>query len=88
MVNYKRHKRKHSKILLRGNKYWSVAAISKRYSFHPNTIRSWVNVDKLRHIRRGPGGKIYIQQDVVEQFIYDWYEERIEHSNISLGVIK
>lgn len=52
----------------------SVERISELYGFHPNTIRSWVNYDGLRHDRRGPGGKIYIRQEDVEHHLRLWYE--------------
>lgn len=52
----------------------SVKRISQDYDFHPNTIRSWVKRDKLRHVRRGRGGKILIRKDDVERFIKQWYE--------------
>ena len=53
----------------------SVDQISKKYDFHPHTIRSWVNRDSLRADRHGPGRKIFIRQDDVEAFIKEWYEE-------------
>jgi len=52
----------------------SIERIRELYGFHPNTVRSWVNSDRLRHIRRGPGGKIYIRQEDVERHIQLWYE--------------
>ncbi|MFC2067216.1 helix-turn-helix domain-containing protein [Chloroflexota bacterium] len=52
----------------------SVERISELYDFHPNTVRSWVNSDGLRHIRRGQGGKIYIGKEDVERHIKLWYE--------------
>ena len=52
----------------------SVKRISELYRFHPNTIRAWVNNDKLRHVRRGPGGKIYISKEDVDRYIQIWYE--------------
>lgn len=51
----------------------SVERISELYGFHPNTIRSWVNLDGLRHTRRGAGGKIYIRQEDIERYIKLWY---------------
>jgi len=53
----------------------SVKQIHKKYDFHPNTIRAWVNRDGLRHVRHGPGGKIFIRQDYVEKWVKQWYEE-------------
>ncbi len=53
----------------------SVKHISRDYDFHPNTIRSWVKRDDLRHIRRGRGGKILIRKDDGERYIQRWYEE-------------
>ena len=52
----------------------SVERISQLYGFHPNTVRSWVNIDGLRHIRRGAGGKIYIRQEDVERHLKLWYK--------------
>ena len=52
----------------------SVERISELYGFHPNTIRSWVKLDGLRHTKQGPGGKIYIRKEDVERFIKLWYE--------------
>jgi uncharacterized protein YjcR len=53
----------------------SVSAISKKYDFHPNTVRSWVSRDGLRHVRHGKGNKIFIRKSDVERFIGTWYEE-------------
>ena len=52
----------------------SVERVSELYGFHPNTIRTWVNQDHLRHTRRGPGGKIYIRKEDVDRFIKLMYE--------------
>ena len=52
----------------------SVTRISKKYGFHPNTVRSWVTRDGLKAVRHGPGRKIFIKQDDVEAFIKRWYE--------------
>ena len=51
----------------------SVKEIAKRYGFHENTVRSWVTEDELRHIRYGPGGKIFIAEKDVEIFIRKYY---------------
>lgn len=51
----------------------SVERISELYDFHPNTIRSWVKQDGLRHTKQGPGGKIYIRKEDVERYIKLWY---------------
>jgi excisionase family DNA binding protein len=58
------------------NPIWllSVEDIAERYHFHPNTIRAWVNQDNLRHYRKGRGGKIYIREDDVMDFIAKNYE--------------
>jgi excisionase family DNA binding protein len=47
----------------------SVEEIVKRYDFHPNTIRSWVNEDGLRHYRSVPGRKILIREDDLTDFL-------------------
>ena len=70
MTDEKRYRRKRNIIAKRG-----VKSISERYDFHPNTVRSWVTRDGLRHIRYGPGGKIFIRQDDVERFMKFWYPE-------------
>ena len=53
---------------------YSVEEISKRYGFHPNTIRAWVHRDGLRCYRKGPGGKMYIREDDLLDFLAKWYE--------------
>ena len=68
----------HRKRISRANpkdRYLSVKEISERYNFHPNTVRAWANRDGLRHVRRGPGGKLYIREGHVRRFIRTWYEE-------------
>ena len=75
MTDEKRYRRKRNIIAKRGIPMLSVKSISERYDFHPNTVRAWVTRDRLRHIRYGPGGKIFIRQDDVERFIKFWYEE-------------
>jgi transposase len=52
----------------------SVRAIAQKYGFHENTVRRWVNDDKLRNIRYGPGNKIYIAERDVNRFIKKFYE--------------
>lgn len=52
----------------------SVGEISEQYDFHPNTIRSWIHRDGLRHYRKGPGGKILIREDDLNQFFDEFYE--------------
>jgi excisionase family DNA binding protein len=60
----------------RVNPVWllSVEEIAAKYDFHPNTIRAWVNQDHLRHFRKGRGGKIFIREDDVKDFITKNYE--------------
>ena len=52
----------------------SVEEISNQYDFHPNTIRSWIHRDSLRHYRKGPGGKILIREDDLIKFFDELYE--------------
>ncbi|MFC1985433.1 helix-turn-helix domain-containing protein [Chloroflexota bacterium] len=47
----------------------SVRYVARQYAFHPNTIRAWVNENGLRHYRKGRGGKIYIREDDVQDYI-------------------
>jgi len=75
MANEKRYRRKRNIVDKRGVPLLSVKSISEKYNFHPNTVRSWVTRDGLRHIRYGPGGKIFIREDDVERFIKFWYPE-------------
>ena len=76
MAKRKVHRRrKNSRIDFKDKSFLSVNEISKRYRFHPNTVRAWVSRDGLKHVRRGPGGKIYIREGHVERFIRNWYEE-------------
>ena len=58
------------------NPVWllSVEDVARLYDFHPNTIRSWVNEDHLHHYRKGRGGKIYIREDDVRDFIARNYD--------------
>jgi len=52
----------------------SVNEISELYDFHPNTIRSWIHRDGLRHYRKGPGGRILIREDDLNRFFDELYE--------------
>ena len=52
----------------------SVAEVSRRFEVHPNTVRAWINRDGLRHYRKGPGGKIYIREDDLLDFLARVYE--------------
>lgn len=53
---------------------YSVNEISTTYGFHPNTVRLWVHRDSLRHYKKGRGGKIYIQEDDLNDFLAKYYE--------------
>jgi len=53
---------------------YSVGEISEQFGFHPNTIRLWIHRDKLRHYRKGRGGKIYIREDDLRDFLARCYE--------------
>lgn len=75
MTDEKRYRRKKNIVVKRGVPLLSVKSISERYDFHPNTVRAWVTRDGIRHIRYGPGGKIFIREDDVERFIKLWYTE-------------
>lgn len=76
MASRKEHRRRKNRRISSNDKsFLSVSEISKRYKFHPNTVRAWVSRDGLRHVRRGPGGKIYIREGHVKKFIENWYEE-------------
>ena len=75
MAERKAHKRKKNVIRGRAIPMLSVNDISKKYDFHPHTIRAWVNKDGLLAERHGPGGKMFIRQDYVERFIQQWYED-------------
>lgn len=52
----------------------SVQRIAKKYGFSVHTVYNWVHRDGIRHVKHGPGGKIFIRQSVVEAFIKKWYE--------------
>ena len=75
LAKNKKYVRKKNIIQRHGVPMLSVKRISDRYGFHPHTVRSWVTRDRLKHVRHGPGGKIFIRQDYVEAFIKEWYEE-------------
>ena len=75
MTADKKYRRKRNVVVKKGVPLLSVESISKRYDFHPNTVRAWVSRDRLRHIRYGPGRKIFIRQDDVERFIKFWYPD-------------
>jgi len=51
----------------------SVREIARRYGFHENTVRRWVTEDGLQSIRYGPGNKIYIAEEEVDNFIKEYY---------------
>lgn len=51
----------------------SVREIAKKYHFHENTVRRWINADALRCRRYGPGNKIFIAEKDVEKFIKKYY---------------
>ena len=55
-------------------KLLSVNEISELYDFHPNTVRSWIHRDDLRHYRRGRGGRILIREDDLIRFFDRYYE--------------
>ncbi len=74
MSDHKKYRRKRNVMNTRGVPMLSVESISKKYDFHPNTIRAWVTRDGLRHVRYGPGRKIFIRQDDVDRFIKFWYQ--------------
>lgn len=80
MTDERKYRRKRNIIAKRGVPMLSVESISAEYGFHPNTIRAWVTRNGLRHIRHGPGGKIFIRQDDVERFIKFWYPEDEEET--------
>ena len=53
---------------------YSVSEVSKRFDFHPNTVRLWIHRDGLRHYRKGRGSKIYIREDDLKDFFAKFYE--------------
>ncbi|MFC2068214.1 helix-turn-helix domain-containing protein [Chloroflexota bacterium] len=74
MTNVKKYIRKKNVIKGRATLMLSVDDISKKYHFHPHTIRAWVNRDGLRAEKHGPGRKIFIRQDDLDDFLKEWYE--------------
>ena len=52
----------------------SVDEIREQYHVHPNTIRSWIHRDGLRHYRKGPGGKFLIREDDLNRFFDEFFE--------------
>ena len=58
----------------RAVRLFSVNEVSKLYDFHPNTIRLWIHRDGLRHYRKGPGDKILIREDDLNDFFDKYYE--------------
>ncbi|MFC1968610.1 helix-turn-helix domain-containing protein [Chloroflexota bacterium] len=52
---------------------YSVQEICDQFDFHPNTVRLWVHRDGLRHYRKGPGGKILIREDDLNEFLDRFY---------------
>lgn len=74
----RKHTRRRNVMKPRAIPMLSVRLISERYGFHPHTVRAWCTRDGLRHKRHGPGGKIFIRQDDVEEFIKEWYEPEEE----------
>ena len=65
----RKHRNRAKNPLSIGIKMLSVEQISERYHFHPNTIRSWVNLDELRHYRSVPGRKILVREDDLIDFL-------------------
>lgn len=63
-------KRKNPRMI----RVYSVEEIGELYDFHPNTVRSWIRRDGLRHYRKGPGGKILIREDDLNRFFDEFYE--------------
>lgn len=63
-------KRKNPRLI----RVYSVEEISDQFDFHPNTVRLWVHRDGLRHYKKGPGGKILIREDDLNEFFDKFYE--------------
>lgn len=63
-------KRKNPRLI----RVYSVEEISDQFDFHPNTVRLWVHRDGLRHYKKGPGGKILIREDDLNEFFDKYYE--------------
>jgi len=55
-------------------KSYSINEISELFDFHPNTVRLWIHRDGLQHYRNGRGGKIYILEDDLKDFLAKFYE--------------
>ena len=73
--NQEARKYKKKKTIMLGNaKILSVQRVAKRYGFSVHTVYNWVHRDGMRHVKHGPGGKIFVRQDDVEAFIKQWYE--------------
>jgi len=51
----------------------SIRTIARKYDFHENTVRRWITEDGLPFIRYGPGGKIFIAEEAVNDFIERYY---------------
>lgn len=74
--NQEPRKYKRKKNVISGNaKMLSVKRVADKYGFSIHTVYNWVHRDGLKHVKHGPGGKIFIRQDVVERFIKSWYAE-------------
>jgi len=54
-------KRYHKRNVI-GGTMLSVKDVAERYGFHPNTARAWASRDGLRHVRHGPGGKMFFRK--------------------------
>jgi hypothetical protein len=81
MISGKKYRRK--QIFKKGKvPMLSVTQISEKYGFHPHTVRAWVNRDGLKHVKHGPGGKVFIRQTDVENFMKMWYQESTSDSLI------
>jgi len=76
-MSAKEYKRKRN-VMSGKARMLSVQRIAKEYGFSVHTVYNWVNRDHLRHVKHGPGGKIFIRQDDVERFINQWYETEEE----------
>ncbi len=53
---------------------FSIAEVAELHGFHPNTVRLWISRDGLRSYRKGPGGKVYIREDDLKDFLLKNYE--------------
>ena len=70
----KKHRRKRNVIPGKTIVMMSVERIAEKYGFSVSTVYNWVKRDKLRHVRHGPGGKLFIRKSDVEKFLKTWYE--------------